>query len=106
MKNIIGNPKQLGNLDIAEHDAENAMFWSDAKATCDAFGEGWRLPTKQELEDMIKHKRQLGGLSATNYWSSSEYGNNYAWTYSADFGTLVAKHKVGEANFRMVRLSR
>jgi len=42
---------------------------------------GWRLPTKDELNLMYVNlkMRNLGGFSNGWYWSSSQYGNYYAW---------------------------
>ena len=48
-KNIISKPVKIGNLEIAQYDFQKKMFWDDAKKACDSLGEGWRLPTKDEL---------------------------------------------------------
>ena len=51
--------------------------WNDAKEACEALGEGWRLPTREELHLMWLNKDE--SFAAANYWSSSEDGNNFAW---------------------------
>lgn len=51
--------------------------WNDAKEACAALGEGWRLPTREELHLMWLNKDD--SFAASNYWSSSEPSNNHAW---------------------------
>ena len=76
---IIGNPIKFGSLEIAQHDFEKEMTWDDAKKACAALGGGWRLPTKEELNELYKHQDEIGGFAAAYYWSSSEGSNDYAW---------------------------
>jgi hypothetical protein len=79
---IIGNPIKFGSLEIAQHDFEKYMTWDDAKKACAALGDGWRLPTKEELNELYKHQDKIGGFAAAYYWSSGEDGNDYAWNQS------------------------
>jgi hypothetical protein len=69
---VIGTPKKIGNLEIAEHDFPTKLNWVEAKSACAALGNGWRLPTKEELHELCIHKDEIGGFSPANYWSSSE----------------------------------
>ncbi|MDC0339394.1 DUF1566 domain-containing protein [Flavobacteriales bacterium] len=42
--------------------------------TCENLGDGWRLPTKDELNLLYENKNTIGGfVNNTSYWSSSEY---------------------------------
>ena len=53
--NIIGKPIPIPiqyTLQIAQTDFPNQMNWEDAKKACEALGEGWRLPSKDELNSM------------------------------------------------------
>lgn len=34
-------------IQIASNDFQDFMTWSEAKAACEALGDGWRLPTKE-----------------------------------------------------------
>ena len=61
------------------------MNWLDAKKACEALGEGWRLPTKDELNSMYVNKNTIGGFSTNSYWSSSEMGN-FVWNQYFNFG--------------------
>jgi len=55
------------------------MKWDDAKKVCEALGEGWRLPTKDELLVLYNNKDKIGRLTNIGYWSSTEEVNNGAW---------------------------
>ncbi len=76
---IIGKPIQIGNLEIAQYDFPNKMNWYDAKEVCSKLGEGWRLPTKEELDFLFENKEKIGGFSKKHYWSSSENFGEFAW---------------------------
>ena len=47
---IIDNPVKIGDLLVAQFDFPNKMNWENAKAACERLGNGWRLPTKDELQ--------------------------------------------------------
>jgi hypothetical protein len=76
---IIDNSITFGNLIVAQNDFPEPMGWEDAKKACEKLGEGWRLPTKDELKILFRKKDKIGGLSDCYYWSSSEYGDDKAW---------------------------
>ena len=63
------------------------MDWGDAVKACTDLGNGWRLPTKYELNQLHLKKDKIGGFAAGHYWSSTEYGNGSAWAqYFWDYG--------------------
>ena len=66
-------PKDLGKL-----------TWEDAKKACAALGDGWRLPTREELHLMWLNKDD--SFAAAVYWSSSEININFAWLQSFNNG--------------------
>jgi hypothetical protein len=93
-KHIIGTPYKLNNLLIAQYDFPNSMTYEDAKFMCSKLGEGWRLPTKYELNQIYENKDQIKGfvsqLQVQNdseyytdpniyYWSGTEWGDTYVW---------------------------
>jgi formylglycine-generating enzyme required for sulfatase activity len=51
--------------------------WEDAKEACATLGEGWRLPTREELHLIWLNKDD--SFAAAYYWSSSEYNIFHAW---------------------------
>lgn len=61
------------------------MTWEDAKEACAALGNGWRLPTKNELQTMYRiigpGADDIGNFKGDFYWSSSDYNfdSRQAW---------------------------
>ena len=67
---------------------ETECSWSDAKQWCQNHGDGWRLPTKYELEAIYRNKFDINyrlerckGIELGNglYWSSTECDSDSAW---------------------------
>ena len=69
---------KIGNLEIAPNDFPNTLNWDDAKITCEALGDGWRLPSKDELKILYENKDKIGGFADRVYWSSTEHVS-FAW---------------------------
>ena len=63
--------------------------WKKAKEACAKLGDGWRLPTREELHLMWLNRDTIGGFAAADYWSSSELNNGYAWGQSFYDGDQV-----------------
>ena len=77
---IIGNTIKIENIEVAEKDFPKNMNWEDAKKACEALGNGWRLPTKDELNILYQNKDKIGGFAGSYYyWSSTEDGYGVAW---------------------------
>ena len=56
------------------------MNWEDAMKACADLGDGWRLPTKDELNVLYENKDKIGGFSPSVYWSSTEGKiSSFAW---------------------------
>lgn len=65
------------------------MIWEDAMGACADLGDGWRLPTKDELEKIYKYRDKIGGFASNYYyWSSTEYGNDFAWYFNFGDGSM------------------
>lgn len=68
------------NIEISPKEYERRLNWNDAKLYCELLTiDGkmdWRLPTKDELNEIYNSKNDFVGSS---YWSSTEYGGNFAW---------------------------
>jgi hypothetical protein len=104
-KNIISKPVKIGNLEIAQYDFQKKMFWDDAKKACDSLGEGWRLPTKDELNILYENKEKIGGFSNSLYWSSTEHDNNgIAWFQFFNNGLQWSNYKLNILSVRAVRV--
>ena len=93
-KSVIGKTYNLNGLEITQFDFSEPMTYDEAVKTCSKLGDGWRLPTKEEMEEIYENKNMLGGFispiyvsdntefSIDNnvyYWTSSSYGSEYVW---------------------------
>ena len=85
---IIGVSKKIGKIEVAQFDLPNQYTWIDAKKACNDIGNGWRLPTKEELNLLYTNKIALGGFTDYNYWSSTEYDSDHALSYVFSSGVL------------------
>ena len=64
------------NLTVQAQDLPK-LNWNDAVKACAALGEGWRLPTQDELNVMYQKKDAIGGFCQeplAGYWSSTPHG--------------------------------
>lgn len=88
MKNdkIIGKPIKIGDLQIAQHDFPEPLKWKDGIKACKELGDGWRLPTKDELNTLYKNKKKIGGFDGGEYWSSTEGEMYGTWGQYFDDG--------------------
>ena len=83
---ITGTPIKIKNLEVAQHDFPDQLKWKDAKKACAELGEGWRLPTKDELNVLYKNKKKIGGFDGGEYWSSTEAEIYGVWGQYFDDG--------------------
>ena len=74
-QSIIGKPIKIRNLLVAQNDFPKELNWVNASKACRALGNGWRLPTKAELNVLYKNRKKIGGFADTFYWSSTELEN-------------------------------
>ena len=108
-KNIIGKPKRFEYIEIAQYDFPERMDWNEAKKACAELGEGWRLPTKEEIITLNKNRESLGYFANTFYWSSFEYDDKLAFFLYLGSGkdpTLnkdYVYNKIHKYNIRAVR---
>ena len=73
---IIGEPIKIGSLEVAQYDFPVEIDWHEAMNECTALGNGWRLPTIEELRLIFKNDHKISNFSGLIYWSSSE--KNYS----------------------------
>jgi hypothetical protein len=103
-KSIIGKPIKIGNLSIAQNDFPEKINWNQSKLECSKLGNGWRLPTKQELLLMYKNKYQIGNFQDDSYWSATRGKVVIAWRLNFDGGELYDRDNTDNtANFRPVK---
>jgi hypothetical protein len=96
-KPIVGKSIKLGRLEIAQHDFPSPMMQSYAKEECEMLGNGWRLPTKDELNLLYKNKGKIGGFFDSKYLCSSLNNDRSGDLWSRDAPLIVDfKNGVGE----------
>lgn len=101
---IIGTPFKLENwLEVAQYDFPQKMIWKDAQISCASLGDGWRLPSKQELYFLRSYKHLIQ-VRENSYWSSTDQDDGWSyWTYH--FGTEMSEN-VNKTNSLKVRAVR
>jgi hypothetical protein len=83
--------------DLGQHN------WEDAKKVCEDLGDGWRLPTREELHLMWLNRESIGGFDAACYWSSSDNYFNFAWIQYFHNGSQYNGFKSNTLYVRSVR---
>ena len=66
-------------IEVYPKNLDGAYSWNDAIAACEALGDGWHLPTKEELNLLFSNKEKIDGFKEGTYWSCSEYSPTSAW---------------------------
>lgn len=104
----VGQTIKIGNLEIMKKDL-GLFNWDDANAAISALGDGWRLPTKNELFILNVNKKIIGGFDAEfSYWSST-YDLAYddgIWCIgitNSKTPNVITSEKTWEHNVRAVR---
>jgi hypothetical protein len=102
---IIGKPIKIENFLVAQHDFPMRMRWEDAIKVCQVLGEGWRLPTKNELNIIYKNKAKISGFSGEySYWSSMDAERTtVAWVQYFEDGFQASISKRNSAFVRAVK---
>ena len=101
-KKFKDSPITLGKLDVLGQDL-GKMKWDEAVKICKEIGEGWRLPSKDELNTIYENKDSIGGLVSFEYWSADEYDFHNAWTQNIDNGKEEELSKTSKHFVRAVR---
>ena len=95
-------------IEVYPKNLDGAYSWNDAIAACEALGDGWHLPTKEELNLLFSNKEKIDGFKEGGYWSCSEYSTPHAWFqrwYSGYPGSQGYYNKAGAFYVRAVRRS-
>lgn len=103
------NSVKIGNLEVMTEDLGN-MSWEDATMACDNLGDGWRLPTIDELKYLYGNMEKIGGIVMSDfpdesfYWSSTESDSPYRMLkFNFDTGMDYAGQKYHTNYVRAVR---
>ena len=66
-------------LEAQASDEDSALDWHAAINAAQAYGYGWHLPTKEELNLLYQQKEIVGGIDDDFYWSSTVVSEGCAW---------------------------
>ncbi len=91
------------NLEVRSIDEPGSMNWYDAKAKCESMGDGWRMPTKLELDCLYKNKDKIGGFNRDYYWSGERVGDWNVWVQAFNNGRQFGYSGSNSAKLRVVR---
>ncbi len=80
---------------------DKKLNWEEAKKWCEEQGEGWRLPTRQELLEAYEQK--MSGFTANGYWSSTGHSSSYAWYQGFGGGNQLTSYKNSDLYVRCIR---
>jgi len=94
----------IGKLELVNEELDKYMDWKESKEYCKGLGDGWRLPTMEELISLIDSSQSNPDLPEKTklkpksgyYWSSIPYGRGFTsiiWTISLDDGISGADFK-------------
>lgn len=112
-KNVAGTEFSIGNgkrnsqiiLMVLKKSAETGKaVQRAADITSDALND-WFLPSKDELNLMYTNlkKNNLANFKNTEYWSSSQLSENWAWCQSFKDGKQLSNQKNGNCYIRPIR---
>jgi hypothetical protein len=78
-------------FEIAPKETERLLTWNDAKLYCFSLTidgkTGWRLPTKEELDEIHESVNEsVNDFVKTWYWSSTEYNDINIWVQNFGYG--------------------
>ena len=101
----ITSPITGERIQVGLNDFEKEMNWDEASQACKDIGNGWRLPTKLELEVMYKelYKKGVGNFKVSDYWSSTNCIDDHMWGFYFDEGCAENIAKIEEIRVRAVR---
>lgn len=95
---------KLMNFEIAPKETEIHANWYDAKLYCFALNidgkTGWRLPTKEELNEIYESENDFANVW---YWSSTESNGHNAWFQYFNSGYQYSYGKTSGNYVRAVR---
>ncbi len=106
--------KALGKLEWSKTLADGEeLNYEAAEKAVQELGEGWRLPTRAELEsilDLSRHNPAIDtdrfpGTESDAYWTSTPYAPNKAavWVVYFNGGSVDGYHRYDDACVRAVR---
>jgi len=100
----------MSDLEWQQDPSKDRMTWQEAIAYAESIGDGWRLPTVQELISQLDFTKSSPATSKPGwglhwYWSSTTYAGDPdgAWSVNFDFGGVGGNDKGFDGYVRCVR---
>ena len=90
-------------INIEIHPDKKKLTWDEAVEYCKSIGEGWRLPTTQELWYIYEDKNLRKEFNDAYYWSSTEKDYYSAWSFHFNYGFANGFNKANTNYVRAVR---
>jgi hypothetical protein len=78
---IIGNPIKIENIEVAQNEFPILLNWNEAKIETKNLGNGWRLPSKDEITILLRYKDSINFVNGF-YWSDSEWNEDAALSFA------------------------
>jgi hypothetical protein len=103
IESIIIDTLEVSKKDIyIPENLRDEFTWEEAQRKCEDLGDGWRLPTKEELNLLHQKKDSIGGFSVNHYWSKSEIDSMTAWSqYFGNFSDIYGKQFIQNKKDRL-----
>jgi serine/threonine protein kinase len=93
---------RVGDLDVMKNDF-GTMTWYEANRKLQEIGDGWRLPTAQEMAILLyENKNSIGGFYGKYYWTSTT-AENVAFAVESRNITMTSYEKGTVYSVRMVK---
>jgi hypothetical protein len=105
-KGIIGVPIKLEGFEVAQFDFEIKLNWVDARNACNRLGDGWDLPSKEQLKIIFDNRTKLTDFSLGLYFSTTKNEDNLPWTHDFFLGTQIPKDQKNKFYVRAVRTTK
>jgi len=86
---FISHPLTGDRIQVANEDIDGELNWFQAVRACSNMGQGWRLPSIEELKVIysdIYLKGKGGNFKEKIYWSSTEIDSELAWIFLMETG--------------------
>ena len=88
-KDFIGKPIRFTYVEVAQNDYPKELTYNEAIKITKSVGNGWRLPTKEELLKMYEKKDFIKGFEWGAYYLTDEvYGKNLVYAVEFADGKL------------------
>ena len=81
---------KVGNIEVSRHKFTEYVNFATANKLVTKLGKGWRLPTKDELNDIYDYNYMSHYFEREpTYWSSTKKGSSFVWAQEFAFGSKL-----------------